>query len=319
MKYPLMVFGLISCICTASAVPATAAEFKSNSDCILLTGPIVPGDFQQIRSRFPYENDRRNALCLNSSGGNYLEAVQIAKYLYDTGIPTLIRSGDTCMSACAIIFMGGSLRADDTVISYRALHVRGTLGFHAPYITVPEGQYNQQNVQVAYRLALNAISELAKIAPLIDFDYSLLAEMLAKGPQEIYSIDLVGDATRHRITLLGAQSAVPQTDDDFIRACDNVFTITFNARHAIQSHFNLKEYTQPMVTRAIENGQLTVRVGAYPPEATRTCVIQTSDSTWASAQMFFTEPTDSPLMKITYAPEFFLAPQTPIRSLPLAK
>jgi hypothetical protein len=118
----------------------------------------------------------------------------------------------------------------------RILHVGGKLGFHAPYLdqgTLQDRRYDRKELVAAHSAALNAINGAINL-----FNYrvlesesdlewkpwvrpSLFAEMLSRGPDELYLIDTIGKAGRWNIGLRGV--AGPEVPDAvaFKTACEN--------------------------------------------------------------------------------------------------
>jgi hypothetical protein len=154
---------------------------------------------------------------------------------------TAVGANMICKSACALAFMGGSTASagiegsDDTD---RVLHPRGLLGFHAPSLDVPEGQYDEATVAKAYWVALQALQALSETrntvfrgyVPGTDqatyfryrFPESLLLEMLGTPPDQMRYVRTVGEASRWDIRI--GPIRFPELTAPFARfasACDN--------------------------------------------------------------------------------------------------
>jgi hypothetical protein len=85
---------------------AVLTRLKDNPDCgWLFSGEIEPGDISLFRNL----DAEGTGICLNSQGGAYLEAIAISNLVRNQGIFTVVADGDECMSACAIVFMGGGI------------------------------------------------------------------------------------------------------------------------------------------------------------------------------------------------------------------
>jgi hypothetical protein len=104
-----------------------------------LTGPIEPGDSERIvvtlrnlRERTPRIGDLPLAtLELAGKGGDLLEGIRIGNLLREYDIATVVRDGDVCLSACALIFLGGTAtHAWPAALPSRSLEIGGQLGFH---------------------------------------------------------------------------------------------------------------------------------------------------------------------------------------------
>lgn len=104
-----------------------------------LTGPIEPGDSDRIaatlrnlRERTPRIGDLPLAtLELAGKGGDLLEGIRIGSLLREYDVATVVRDGDVCLSACALIFLGGTATHSwPAALPSRTLEIGGQLGFH---------------------------------------------------------------------------------------------------------------------------------------------------------------------------------------------
>lgn len=76
------------------------------------------------------DDDRIQALFLDSKGGVLLPSLDIGRAVRANDIDTVVRNQGNCYSACALIFISGKERA----LPHRVLGMSGfSLGFHAPY------------------------------------------------------------------------------------------------------------------------------------------------------------------------------------------
>jgi hypothetical protein len=189
-----------------------------------INGPIVAGDANQLAtaisgSHIDRLDERTGSVCLESNGGSYAEGLKIAELLYTNGLSTVIQFGSKCYSACAIIFMGGV--SSEREIPMRKLSVGGILGFHAPYLTVPDEKYSKADVEVAAQGMRAAILSLvqfsAKRTQLSGSEFikrSLISKILERGPKDVFFIRTIYDAARWDILLFDA--------DQFLRKPGNI-------------------------------------------------------------------------------------------------
>jgi len=155
---------------------------------ILVSGTIASGDAEALRTllatgdeeialamdypisgvRVPMIGMRppdRRRVCFNSNGGSFLAGLGIAEVLIEYRKGSAVGASMICESACALAFMGGSTAvsqvegSDDTD---RVLHPNALLGFHAPSLVVPNGQYDEATVAQAYGVALAALRALSE-------------------------------------------------------------------------------------------------------------------------------------------------------------
>lgn len=187
----------------------------------VLEGLIEPGDAEKIAAAFRVENTYQPGadygqlvvLCLNSDGGSFNEAVEISKLFQKSNrtsdLGTMIRKGDRCLSACAIIFMNGRYFAYEVgEFPWRYMHREAELGFHSPSLVFPESIYDKSTVELAYADALRSVSSVMHLLVLPnDYDGarwmepSLLAQMLATPPSEMFYVETIDHIGRWNIGL----------------------------------------------------------------------------------------------------------------------
>lgn len=178
-----------------------------------LEGDIVEEDSARVRQAMAEANIsvqqdpwRRIVIALNSPGGNYHGGIDLALAFRRLGLATVVRETDACYSACAVAFLGGvDLPKDPTPVKEsdplpdqkpsRTIEKGGKLGFHAPYLSVPEGRYDAALVQDAYRAAVTGIARLVAVADRLHLVPAELPRLLAPGRDEMYMADDV-DAVR---------------------------------------------------------------------------------------------------------------------------
>jgi hypothetical protein len=96
------------------AAPARAMDMEIVGDQIQLSGPVVPGDFDQFQKLIKWRGFRLNVVVLRDSpGGIAGEGFRIAELIRGERMRTAVAG--RCFSACALIFLGGTQRgfADD--------------------------------------------------------------------------------------------------------------------------------------------------------------------------------------------------------------
>ncbi|NDW04672.1 hypothetical protein [Jiella pacifica] len=193
----------------AMSQPALAAELAPppvTADplhrCTLeLAGPIVAGDAERLADRLEFGG----ILCLRGPGGSYPEGVKLALMLHEKGIATEVRAEQSCLSACAIAFMGGSTvtETDLGAFPHRYLHKDATLGFHAPYLEIGEGDFDRESVLSAYQAAIQAIGLLIANRETLNLPTQLIEALLEKGSDDFEFVDTVDEAGLYKIGLFG--------------------------------------------------------------------------------------------------------------------
>ena len=171
----------------------------------LLDGKIQDGDTEKVREKFS-EIDRfpdHLAICLNSTGGSYLEALRLAKYLNE-GIATVIPEQSRCENACAIAFLGGRFIPSgnpDFSTTHRTIHPTAIVGFSpiSRELLLNEGSDNMRIS--AYQHMLAVIAELAAQRGFFGLKLhdSLFEKLVGNSNQPVYYIKTVGDAVLNGI------------------------------------------------------------------------------------------------------------------------
>lgn len=299
-----------STVCSA----AMMSEFKDERlKCIVkITGRIAKGDTQKLHSLLkkialektyrglewsdgnrtqtgsissgftidlsPDENYR---ICLDSTGGSFGEAMRMVDYIYGV-FGTAIPRDAKCLSACSIVFMAGSHQSgsDAGIIASRIMHATAKLGFHAPNLVVPDGDYTEASVNQAYKVAITAVGRLMMRAGEIKFRHTLISRMLATAPQDMFYIEQVRQAARWRIGVAGTLRPRAITKQAVSEACNNFYafqadTIGYgeaasDADADYKMGFEVKFARKAYGKQAIQKG--------YGQEGALTCELQISDT-----------------------------------------
>lgn len=193
----------------AQTDPATGCSFR-------LEGQIVAGDADRFATalretiakteNYPSPRiDRQIVLCLASPGGSFTEAIKIATLVYDNAVTTRINPGAVCLSACAIAFMGGNLdtRSGEGWHPSRFIHPTSVLGFHAPSLVLPEGQFTRKDVERAYGVAIAAVGLISREAAKLRIPQELLTEMFNNVGASFHYADRVDHLSGYAIKLYG--------------------------------------------------------------------------------------------------------------------
>ncbi|MDX2264321.1 MAG: hypothetical protein NW215_05065 [Hyphomicrobiales bacterium] len=191
-------------------------------------------------------------LCLNSPGGRFDEAVKFARAVrWTMDFQTVVEAGAECYSACAIIFLGGHKHwGDGYVVFHRRLHVRGKLGFHAPYIAAVSAVADDKTASRTYRAGVLAVADLLTL----DKDFfprSLLSEFLRVGPDEFFLIERVGQAAAFHINLIGYKRPALTVEVQFEHACNN-YRLRSNPDYFYSSDWEEDGTSSPPLRKAVQ-------------------------------------------------------------------
>lgn len=128
---------LISCVLIVSSLarPAAALDFKlhdNNSktlNAVLATGTIEWADADRLDKFLTRQLRKTNtAVYLNSPGGSLSGGIRLGEYFKHNRIKTVVEGRETCASACALAFLGGT---DIHGNRWMSSTTTSQLGFHA--------------------------------------------------------------------------------------------------------------------------------------------------------------------------------------------
>jgi hypothetical protein len=118
----MIALGLVSAAAVEAASVEVNRDLMVDLPVIFVAGELHPGDseiFARVASGFS-----RAVVVFNSPGGAALEGIALGRNIRGHGFATAVFPGHACLSACALAFLGGSVRFLD----------RGaTVGFHAVF------------------------------------------------------------------------------------------------------------------------------------------------------------------------------------------
>jgi len=242
---------------TGASEPQVAVRWSYRIQCnFRLTGEITHGDadrFDGFLEQFgsSIEKDRLilgyprvAVLCLNSAGGSLVEAIKIAERIRSSGswsdesapfIATRLERDAECMSACALVFMAGTM--DDfegPAYIARSMHPTARLGVHAPALSIPNGSFDQNFVTSAYDVSMNTIAEVLRVLNIgrssdgTDFSgestwlkTSMLTTMLQTPHTSMTFVETVDDAGRWGIDVFPI--VTPEiSPESLLNACTNM-------------------------------------------------------------------------------------------------
>mgnify|MGYP003115594536 FL=1 len=186
--------------------PIEAGDVQSFAQMphLRIQGRIEAGDAAKVEAMLWEEKPNWNAdmfkdivVSFDSEGGDFYEGLAMADAISKLAVTTFVGPGDSCLSSCAIAFLGGSAIVMRGIPSWpsRYLHVEGLLGFHAPFSEIPQaiqiprgtaltGELTQQMAQSFYGQAQAAINEIARRMSEWQISPDFVFEMLTKGSYE---------------------------------------------------------------------------------------------------------------------------------------
>ena len=198
--------------------PGQPQSFKDHKH-IRVSGDIALGDadrlIEVLATLDPFDP---TVVSFDSPGGDYREGLQLADILQARNVSTYVDAGDTCLSACALAFLGGRQEVIRRILyaPRRFVHMDATLGFHAPFNTsypaIPT--LNDQTMRLVadlfYGQAREAIRALQTRTKSLEISSDFVFDLLGKGPEEFLYIDRYREAAQNKIYVLADGLSRPQ-------------------------------------------------------------------------------------------------------------
>jgi hypothetical protein len=281
MRKQFLISVILLVAACANVHAATIQETNNKRCAFKLEGAISTGDYDRLSNvisrnatKIDLYDERTSSICLKSFGGSYVEALEIAEFIYNRGISTVIEYNSECFSACAIIFMAGV--APNRLMPLRELSAGGILGFHAPYLTMPDEKYSKEeveNIAQGMRMAILALvrfsSKRTKTGGGDFIKQSLLSKILEKGPQDVLFVKTIFDAARWDILIYDAAENF-KIDTDTVIGIKNIcknFHYS-NMDEDIPSNVNLSVKVEQYSSKFIkDDGRILVQERTQKNEA----------------------------------------------------
>jgi hypothetical protein len=278
-------------------LPAHGAEVGPGNAplCELkLEGAIEAGDSEKLSAALSALGaaggfDSRNvSVCLNSLGGNYDEALKLMTTLLTfTNVATVVDAGAECYSACAFLFLAGNAQRseDGELAPNRTLDVRGTLGFHAPYLQTGTGTDVTAATIENFRRGVSAIAKMLEIDRRELIPRGLLAKALQVRSNELLYVDTIEKVGVWSIKLKGYKPPASLTSRMLDQACRNKDMWT-NFSHTVlgrpaddpESLHGLRQSDFPEIRGSEEpiklaDGRFHETLDLFGHEATNVCIV----------------------------------------------
>ncbi len=201
---------LLLCAQSASSAELTLVSFRYSDAApvvhLRLEGEIRAEDGERVEEAFAQlarcsgaacNNDfggPRAVVSLSSPGGSYSAGVKLADFFRNNTIATVVEAGDSCVSACAMAFLGGSsfwpTGGIGTFID-RTIEPGARVGFHSPYFTEETAVAAVRSGQLGQLLELTrlAIADIVKNLTRYSVSQHVLDRIISMGPEGFYEID----------------------------------------------------------------------------------------------------------------------------------
>lgn len=174
-------------------------------------------------------NELSATLCLNSPGGEIANArtveaaIEVAREK-GFGIKTLVKAGDSCLSACALIFMSGFDCLRQFCNPSRSMSSRATLGFHTPFFGLESLEGGDRFLAATYEGAIRDLGDFMLLGRDSTIPSFLLAEILRTPSDEFFYIDTIAKVLAAEIEVFDIRQA-PVTSDTIHHYCANHYAV----------------------------------------------------------------------------------------------
>jgi len=166
----LVIAGLALSPSIAAAAEITSSNLKDDTIEISISGNIVAGDAELLRTRIKAATDAGKLVTsvpLNSEGGSLLEGARLADVVKSIKVSTNVGQNATCASACFLIFAAG-----ETKYAYG----RARIGVHGASENGAESR--------------KATKAMARIAEELDVPSSIIRRMVNTPPNDVTWLSL---------------------------------------------------------------------------------------------------------------------------------
>ena len=133
MRSTQLIASMITMLLLAS--PAIGLDFQlhennsPNINAVLATGTVKEDDADRLDRFLSHQPRKRNtAIYLNSPGGSLGGGIRLGEYFKQKRIKAVVEGNETCASACALAFLGGT---DAKGNRWMSSTTTSRLGFHA--------------------------------------------------------------------------------------------------------------------------------------------------------------------------------------------
>jgi hypothetical protein len=161
----------------------------------------------------------------------------------------VIGDGQSCVSACAVMFMMGIAKGEEVSFINRKLHVGGELGFHRPYTAIDTDQLvTARALNFAYDAAFEAAMKLLIIAnnktPWSNSQMmkpDLIQLMLQHVGSDLFLVDTIDKVGRFEIELFDFDPPKLLNEEQAFYACENSFSWQYGLTKENKKYLGLKK------------------------------------------------------------------------------
>ncbi|SKA30802.1 hypothetical protein SAMN02745126_05027 [Enhydrobacter aerosaccus] len=198
-------------------VPGLVPKATIVEKTLRITGPFEAGDADNLRrtltglkaSTVVTPGRPLTTASLSSSGGDLVEGFKVGYLFREFDVATVVRKGDSCLSACALAFLGGTIsHVPPTVVLGRSVEIGGVVGFHNFYLNpksreAQEAASAPEGIAKGFGEARGAASMLARYVTFMDVEPGFIARMLGRPSDQWEYIDTAGSFIDLKVCPIG--------------------------------------------------------------------------------------------------------------------
>ena len=205
-------------------IPGLAPGTAIVSKTIRLAGLIEQGDADRLRKMLdrlrtpkqsePLPGTPLATVELSSMGGDLYEGLKLGYMFREFGVPTIVRAGQQCLSACALAFLGGTqgIAPAQAAIPSRSLEIGGQVAFHNFYLTSlgelsARSKDAREGVALGFSVARGGAAAMVHYAAEMGVDMEFVARVMGQPPESWEYVDTDESFVNLRICPLGLEKA----------------------------------------------------------------------------------------------------------------
>jgi hypothetical protein len=209
--------GAVEITVVTRTVPGLIPKATMVEKTLRITGPFEAGDADSLRrtliglkaSTQVAPGQPLTTAELSSSGGDLLEGFKVGYLFREFDVATVVRKGDSCLSACGLAFLGGTIsHVPPKVVLGRSIEIGGVVGFHNFYLNpksreAQEAASAPEGIAKGFGEARGAASMLARYVTFMDVGPDFIARMLGRPSDQWEYIDTAGSFIDLKVCPIG--------------------------------------------------------------------------------------------------------------------
>ncbi|SMX50778.1 hypothetical protein [Maliponia aquimaris] len=226
--------------CPTTVRAATLITGKDPRCALELAGPIEDGDAARLVALIETSSGDTTSICLDSPGGSLKGGMELYDVFMAYGVATYLREGDSCLSACALAFLGGSEWGDYRYNS-RRMEPGAQLGFVAPMPAATDLLDPATALERSYDILRRLVRDQRMSGLSTDF----LTDVLMAPSDQPHMVDTLGRAAHAGVDLVLPPDAVQANDMGQVYACAMAFELYKDTFRSPDSDFEPLFELQP--------------------------------------------------------------------------